>query len=154
MNEKICCFCGHREILDAGIEKRVRSAVMELIRDGFTEFYSGGMGEFDKICERAVRVLKHDCDKIKLNLVLPYMSARINNDREQYAALYDEIIVPDLGSIHYKRAITARNRWMADRADAVLAYICRNYGGAYVMFDYANKIEKRIINLGALPTVR
>ena len=150
MNEKICYFCGHREILDADIEKRVMSAVTELIRDGFTEFYSGGMGEFDKMCERTVYALKRDHDKISLKLVLPYMSARVNNDRERYAVLYDEIIVPDLGSIHYKRAITARNRWMADRANAILAYVCHDYGGAYMMFDYANKIGKRIINLGRI----
>ena len=60
MNGKICCFCGHREILDAGIEKRIKPALTELIRDGFTEFYSGGMGEFDRMCERAVRALKRD----------------------------------------------------------------------------------------------
>ena len=150
MNGKICCFCGHREILDADVEKRVHTAITELIHEGFTEFYSGGMGEFDKLCERAVRALKRDHDKIRLNLVLPYMSARINNDRERYTVLYDEIIVPDLGSIHYKRAITARNRWMIDRADAVLAYVCRDYGGAYMMFDYANKLCKKIINLGDL----
>ena len=84
------------------------------------EFYSGGMGEFDKMCENVVR---------------------------EYKRLYDEIIIPDLGDIHYKRAITERNKWIAEHVDTVITYIRRDYGGAWNMYRYAKKIGTEIIEI-------
>lgn len=145
MSGKICCFSGHRLVLDGNVKERVKKKVEELVCEGFTEFYSGGMGEFDGICENAVRRIKQKDKKIKLRLILPYMKASVNRDREYYENSYDEIIIPDMGEIHYKRAVTVRNRWIAERADIVLAYVIRDFGGAYDMCRYAEKIGKRVI---------
>lgn len=145
MSGKICCFSGHRLVLDGNVKERVEMKVEELVCEGFTEFYSGGMGEFDGICENAVRRIKQKDKKIKLRLILPYMKTSVNRDREYYESSYDEIIIPDIGGVHYKRAITVRNRWIAERADVVLAYVIRDFGGAYDMCRYAEKIGKRVI---------
>ena len=145
MSGKICCFSGHRFVLDGNVKERVETKIEELICEGFTEFYSGGMGEFDGICENAVRSVKHRNKKIKLRLILPYMKTSVNRNREYYESSCDEIIIPDMGEIHYKRAITVRNRWIAERSDVVLAYVIRDFGGAYDMCRYAEKIGKRVI---------
>lgn len=145
MSGKICSFSGHREVLDIDVEKRVKEEIEKLIERGFTEFYSGGMGEFDEICEKAVRRIQSKNAAVKLYLILPYMKKSVNDNRAYYENMYDEIIVPELGDIHRKRAITARNRWIAERSDAILAYVTRGLGGAHDMCNYAEKIGKEII---------
>lgn len=104
------------------------------------------------MCSYAVRSAKH-CHpdlNISLTLVLPYMSNRLNLDKEYYENRYDEIIIPEeLDNVHYKAAIRKRNRWMVDRADHVIAYVYREFGGACETVKYARKQGKSIINLAS-----
>ena len=44
MSGKICCFSGHRLVLNGNVKERVETKIEELVCEGFTEFYSGGMG--------------------------------------------------------------------------------------------------------------
>ena len=147
MRDKICSFCGHRDVFEPCVEERAKKEIEKLINRGFTVFYSGGMGDFDMICETVIRGFRRKNDKIKLCLILPYMKSEINKDREYYEALYDEIIIPDLGSVHHKRAITERNRWIAENSDMILAYVFRETGGAWTMLKYAEKSGAEYINL-------
>ena len=81
-------------------------------------------------------------------VVLPYMMAKINTDKDFYKNLYDDIIIPmELSDTHYKSAITKRNRWIIDRSDFLIAYVYRDFGGAYTTLKYANRMNKEIINL-------
>lgn len=145
MKEKICCFCGHRDC-DGSMREQIKETITDLIKNqGITTFYSGGMGNFDKICENVVRELKREYKDIRLCLVAPYMTKRLNTDREYYNAMYGEIIIPDLGEVHYKRAITERNKWMVDQSDVILCYVTRGSGGAYTMRQYAAKTDKNVI---------
>ncbi len=127
-------------------EEKAVNTIQKYIRD-VTAFYSGGMGDFDKMCESAVRTLKWQNERIKLYLIAPYMKSGFNKDREYYEMLYDEIIIPDLGDIHYKRAIGARNKWMAEQADIMLCHVVRTDGGAYKTYSYAKRLNKRLIML-------
>ena len=108
------------------------------------------MGEFDKMCSSAVRTAKrrHPELDIKLIVVLPYMMAKVNTDKDFYENLYDDIIIPtELSDAHYKSAITKRNRWIIDRSDCLIAYVYRDFGGAYMTLKYACQMKKEIINL-------
>ncbi len=85
---------------------------------------------------------------ITLALVLPYLSNRLNTDKEYYQTGFDQIIIPDKSdNAHCKAAIQIRNRWMADRADIVISYICRDFGGALATVRYAQRRGKPVINL-------
>lgn len=65
------------------------------------------------------------------------MSNRLNTDKEYYEYRYDEIIIPEgMDNVHYKAAIKKRNRWMVDRADHVIAYVYREFGGASETLKY------------------
>ena len=146
MKEKICSFCGHRDA-DSGLRTQIKVAITDIIENkGVTTFYSGGMGNFDNLCESVVRELKQTY-YLKLYLIAPYMTQKINRDGKYYKELYDDIIIPDLGEVHYKRAITERNRWMVEQSDIILCYIYRSSGGAYKTVQYAKKHGKHIINL-------
>lgn len=147
----ICTFAGHREVYQAGIDAEIEKAINELLRtDDEFVFYTGGMGRFDDMCSSAVRSAKHQYSNLRISLllVLPYMSNRLNTDKAYYEDRYDDIIIPtELAGVHYKAAITKRNRWMVDRAECVIAYVYREFGGAFETVKYARKKEKNIINL-------
>lgn len=146
----VCTFAGHREVFSSSIEADIDCALEEIIQtdDDFI-FYSGGMGEFDKKCESAVRRIKrtHPERSIRLVLVLPYLTHEINRDKEYFESCYDDIVVPtELMGVHYKAAIKKRNRWMVDRADKILAYIYRDFGGAFDTVKYAYRMGKPVLN--------
>ncbi len=111
-----CIFAGHREVLQSGVEARLEAEIEKLLQtDNEFTFLTGGMGQFDKMGESAVRAAKgrHPEKNITLALVLPYMSNRLNTDKEYYQASFDQIIIPEEPDIaHYKAAIQIRNRWM------------------------------------------
>lgn len=150
-----CTFAGHREVYGRNVESSIEIAIESILKkDNSFVFYSGDMGEFDKMCSAAVRAAKRRHPKldIKLMVVLPYMMAKVNTDKDFYKNLYDEIIISmELSDAHYKSAITKRNRWIIDRSDCLIAYVYRDFGGAYATLKYACRMEKEIINLADTP---
>lgn len=66
---------------------------------------------------------------------------------EYYEKYYDNIIIPEsVDGVYHKYAITAKNRWMVERSDLVLAYV-HHRGGAYSAVKYAERLNKKVINL-------
>ena len=53
----------------------------------------------------------------------------------------------DVCGIHYKAAIQKRNRWVVNRADCLIDYLFRDFGGVYETVKYAKKQGKPVINL-------
>ena len=144
MKEKICTFCGHRLVFDSDTADRVYTILSDLIKtENYNAFYSGGMGEFDEICESAVQKLKQEYPHIKLYRVIYKYKPNLDAIKE----LVDDIILPELDEFHYKELIIKRNQWMIDSADAVLCYVRRESGGAYKTMKCAEKIGKRLINV-------
>ncbi|MBE7015413.1 MAG: DUF1273 domain-containing protein [Ruminococcaceae bacterium] len=144
MKEKICTFCGHRMVANDELEEKIYTVLSDLIKNKkYTSFYSGGMGEFDEICERTVRMLKKEYSNIKLYRVAYKYKTNLNSVVE----MVDDIIIPELENFHYKEMIIKRNEWMINFSDIVLCYIRREYGGAYKMMKYAKKQNKEIIYL-------
>lgn len=144
-------FSGHREVYHPCIAVRLATEIENLLQaDNAFLFLSGGMGQFDSLGANAVRAAKrrHPEKSITLALVLPYMSNCLNKNKEYYRFNYDQIIIPEeLHTAYYKAAIQLRNRWMVDRSDIVIAYVCRDFGGALATVRYAQKQGKPIINL-------
>jgi len=126
------------------LEEKIYTVLSDLIKNKkYTSFYSGGMGEFDEICERTVRMLKKEYSNIKLYRVAYKYKTNLNSVVE----MVDDIIIPELENFHYKEMIIKRNEWMINFSDIVLCYIRREYGGAYKMMKYAKKQNKEIIYL-------
>ena len=148
---KTVTFCGHRDVFpNEEVRHLLNDAIEAEIQIGAEQFLVGGRGEFDSMAAAAVRVAKkrHRDKKIQLYLVEPYMREGINRDRAYYESLYDGIIIPqELLDVHPKVAITKRNRWMCERADCLIAFVQRDFGGAYQTLKYAKKTGIRIANL-------
>ena len=144
---KACCGFGHRNVFE-NISSKLDNAVEEAIAQGCKIFYTGAMGDFDSLFSSAVRSAKKVYPHIKLIGVKPYFTNDINTDKDYYAALYDDIIIPDeLAGIHPKAIIKARNRWIIDNSDIVLIYSVRNFGGAYEAKRFAERNGKRLIKI-------
>ncbi len=144
---------GHRIIEDYNF---VEIKLYELLRivmqkeNGEVEFLVGRNGDFDLMAASIIRKLKKEMgnDNAFLTLVLPYETAELRNNTESFERYYDSIEVCEASSdCNFKYAIVARNRDMIDRSDMVVVYVKNESGGAYQSLKYAEKNQKRIINL-------
>lgn len=141
---------GHRIIEDYNF---VENKLYELLRivmqkeNREIEFLVGRNGDFDLMAASAIRKLKKETgnENIFLTLVLPYETAELRNNTESFESYYDSIEICD--SKNFKFAIVARNHEMIDRSDMVVVYVKNESGGAYQALKYAEKNQKRIINL-------
>lgn len=130
-----CSFIGHRDSI--GIEDEIYDNIKKLMKIGITDFYSGGMGNFDKMCERTVKKLG---GKI---IFVPYNK---NIIKDEDILWYNHIICPFGDKFYSKFDIPNRNKWIVEYCDIFLCYVYKN-GGAKHTFDYAVKKNKRLINI-------
>ena len=93
----VCTFAGHRQVFAADVAQKARDALERLVEiDRELTFYTGGMGEFDSLCAAAVRRLRarHPEARVRLYLVLPYLTAELNRSGAYYEAAFDGMFVP------------------------------------------------------------
>lgn len=142
---KICTFFGHRDV-DSAIEPFLERAIRQLIeKENVRIFWIGGYGCFDKCAACILRRLKREYPYIRTILIIAY---------PQQLHKYESILPfdgfdypPEAESAPYKFAISGRNRYMAKNADFIIAYVDREYGGAYTALKIAQNNNKIIINL-------
>lgn len=147
---KACCGFGHRTIF-ADMEADVCSAVLKAAQEGCDVFYTGAMGDFDKLFSSAVRKAKGKYPLIKLICVKPYFTNDINTNKDYYAALYDDVIIPtECVGVYHRAAIKVRNHWMVDNSHQVISYIIRDDGGAAETVNYAKRRGKRVVSLSRI----
>ncbi len=135
----IVTFAGHRDVQDSNkVRGWLCSKVEQLIERGANTFYLGGYGEFDSIAASVVKKLKEKHPYIESILVTPYLN-------HTYACSYDASIYPPLENVPKRFAIPRRNEWMVDNADVLIAYVTRDFGGAYKVLTYAERKKKEVI---------
>ncbi len=139
-----CVFTGHRELGDDFSAKKLRNAIEEQIKKGVIDFYNGMAKGFDLAAATAVVKLKKKYPQIRLIACVPcygqekYFSEK---DKKTYVATLkkaDEKIV--LSQQYFRGCMQARDRYMAERADGMIAYCKKDEGGA----AYTVKIFKKL----------
>ena len=107
------------------------------------EFLIGRNGEFDVFTASIIKRFQKKAgqERCEMTLVLPYTVSNI----EDYQRYYDNIAIPI--KAHPKAAITSRNKWMVENSDLILVFVKKSHGGAYKAMRYAEKLNKRVINL-------
>lgn len=142
MREKTATFIGHSECYGVDIST-VRPVIVTLIEKGVYEFISGGMGDFDWICARAVYELKKEYPHIRNSLVIPYLTFTIRNKD-----LFDDVIYPDgFEKYHFKSAIPKRNRYLIDNSAYAICYVKHGWGGAAKTYEMAKRQKLEIIDV-------
>ncbi len=150
----VCCFTGHRTLSSA--ERRrllsgLSAKIEELIHAGVTVFRNGGALGFDMMAALCVLGLKTKYPKITLCIDVPHRGQESNWEASQQE-LYWYILeradeVTYLSEQYYSGCMYARNRYMVDRSDYVLAYVRRTNGGSYYTATYAEEQGKKILYL-------
>ncbi|MBE6548124.1 MAG: hypothetical protein E7667_04520 [Ruminococcaceae bacterium] len=145
----IITFCGHSQYTETiEDEQKIISFLKELVGDQHAELYLGGYGSFDAFARKCGRKYQETHPNTKLIFITPYITVEYQKNYLDYNKdLYDEILYPNLEDKPLKFAISYRNKWMVEQADYVIAYITRDYGGAYQTYKYAKKKKKYILNL-------
>ncbi len=143
MKENAALFIGHSECYGVSVQK-LETAIIDLINQGITIFYSGGQGGFDKLCAECVYKLKKQYPQIKNYIVIPYLTFTVFDKR-----IFDEIIYPEgFEKYHFKAAIPARNKYMLNNSSVAICYVNHDWGGAAKTYKKATKKNLKIINLG------
>ena len=139
----IVTFCGHAQYQGTQEdETKILTLLEKRIGDTPVEFFLGEHGNFDRFAYHCARVFRERHPLAKLIHVTPYLQARSSTQ-------YDQTLYPPLETVPPRYAIAHRNRWMADRADWMIAYVTHEYGGAYAMYRYAKGKGKEIYNLAS-----
>lgn len=115
----------------------------------YTSFMLGRNGEFDEYAASVIKRVQKNArnENSDITLVLPYGVANI----EYYEEYYDNIIIPDeLFGAHPKSAIVLRNRWMIENSDLIIFCVDKKEGGAYATMKYAQKLNKKYINIASI----
>lgn len=141
----IITFCGHSDFYESGdIRTMLMDIIKELANGENIEFFLGGYGKFDAFAYSVAKEYKKTYGNAKLVFVSPYQTESYLKNRVDD---YDESIYPLENKVPPKFAISYRNKWMAEKADAVIAYVKRENGGAYQTLKHAEKSGKMIINI-------
>lgn len=144
----IITFFGHSNCLfNDDIKKQLKNILLdEIIKNPTCKFYLGGYGDFDGLCLRTLRELKHDFPTIEILFITPYLDKNYSK-LELAKYYYDDVIFPPIESVPRKFAILKRNEWMVEQADLVIAYVKYSWGGTAKALEYAKRKKKRIINI-------
>ena len=148
---KSCTFFGHRDC-PAAVLPALRAAVeAAVLRDGIDTFYVGHEGAFDAYAAKILLETVKKYPHIRFFVVLAYpLRAPLEN-----AALQARTILADgVENAPRRFALCRRNDWMLARADAVIAYVTRSFGGAADCVKRAKNAGKSVLNLAdMLPKV-
>ena len=142
MDEKSCCFIGHREVAQTDeLIARLSVETESLVQKGVTRFLFGSRSDFNDICHDVVTELKEKYPDIKR---VAYNTrsecATLENEREEneriYSRLfskeihlrgYEESITPDKMYVSGKASYIERNQIMIDISDYCIFYYDKEY---------------------------
>lgn len=133
------------------LEERLYNIIGQLLREKYyVDFLVGKNGDFDVLASSTVHHAKNNIrkDNSSLILILPYVTAECEKSKKYFEKYYDGIeICNESAKSYFKEAIQIRIRHMVERSDLIVSYIINDYGGAFQTIRYAEKLNKKIINI-------
>lgn len=143
-NMSVCTFFGHRKCCE-DIEDILAETIINLIGKGVDLFYVGNQGDFDMKVISVLKKLSAKYPEIKYYVVLAYFP--LNREFSEFCSCYPTVIPVGIENVFPRYAVPWRNNWMLDRADFVVTYVNKPYGGASKFAEKALKEGKIVINL-------
>ena len=130
-------FIGHRDT-SLFVYCKLKNVLLYLVKErGAENFYVGNHGNFDYMVKKVLKKIKKKFPHIKYTVVCAYYNGKLKND---------EIIPDNLMGVPERKRIIERNKWMIERADAVVVYV--NKEGCSKMFKgFAQAKGKEVINI-------
>lgn len=140
---KVCAFTGHRDLGADFQVNLLKKEIENLINLGVDTFLTGMAIGFDLICAETVLSLKEKYKNIKLVACVPFYNQEksyTEKDKERYTkilSLVDENIL--LSERYFRGCLHVRNKFMADKADVMVAYLKKDTGGTAWTVKYFQK---------------
>lgn len=149
-----CSFTGHRQIKDShrkNISDLLQRAIAYAYEQGCRDFYSGGAVGFDTLAAREVLLFRISHPDIRLVMLLPCIDqgkrwSRAEQDSYEYI-LRGADEVRYISDEYTDSCMRERNFALAERADLMIAYVCRKNSGAGQTVRMADKLGRQIYNL-------
>ena len=145
----VVAFFGHAHFLKKQcLEDKIRTILDEVVGVNGADLFFGGYGEFDSFAFDCCKKYKESGKHISLYYVTPYITPEYQRSVLNFIkGAYDGIIYPEIEGAPLRYAISYRNKWIAERADVIIAGVDHRYGGAYAACKYAERKGKKIINI-------
>ncbi len=149
---KICSFFGHANLEGKASEiaPQLRQVMVDLIKNGVDTFYVGNHGEFDILSSKIACNLKTLYPEIQVIVVLCYP----NELQYLKCSFTDFLMPPEIVAAPKRACIVKRNRWVVDHSDFIVSYIKYQIGGAYEIWQYAQKLKKKIVKLNTIAEIK
>ncbi len=141
---KTCAFTGHRKLEEDFSEEELKKVVKCLIEEGVETFYCGMAAGFDLYAAEAVLSYKNKYPNIRLIACIPCENQEksyVETDKKRYVEILKNVEEKvQLYERYFNGCMLVRNRYMADRADILVAYFKNPTGGtAYTVKYYREK---------------
>lgn len=149
-----CCFTGHRIIKSVhseNIHELVYNKIVELHKQGYINFLTGGALGFDTVSAQCVLRAKQFYPSIRLILVLPCtsQSAKWNEEDvltyELIKTMADKVIC--VSEEYTSDCMFKRNRFLVDYTSYCISYQYKNSGGTAYTTNYAKSKGHIIFNI-------
>lgn len=145
-----CSLTGHRVLYDLDIALLDR-VILNLIKNGCRRFLCGMAQGFDLAAAESVLAFKKDYPDVEIVACVP-CAEQSRTFTAANRVRYDRILdgcseVITLSQDYYKGCMHARDRFMVDNSDTVLCYLRKKSGGTYYTVSYAQKQNKKIIEI-------
>ena len=142
-NIKTCAFTGHRILEEDFSLKKLKAAIKEVILRGVDTFLVGMAMGFDLYAAETVLSLKRKFPHVKLVACIPCYHQEKNfslKDKKRYAKILKKVDEQVLVSEeYYSGCMQKRDRYMADKADILIAYLKKETGGTAFTVKYFQK---------------
>ena len=142
-SSKSCAFTGHRKLEKDFSVTKLKREIKRLMEEGVEVFYCGMAQGFDLTAGELVLKSKKKFPKVKLIICIPCVNQEkyyTAEDKKRYAQICkkaDEVEI--ISDTYYKGCMLERDRYMADRADVLLAYLKKETGGTAYTVNYFKK---------------
>lgn len=147
---KNCAFTGHRELDEGFSIEKLQKIVYHLAEKGVKNFFCGMAKGFDLCAGEAVIKIKESFPKVKLIACVPYFGQEkgySQEDKKRYVNILKNCDAKfTFADGYYKGCMLDRDRYMADYADVLVAYLKKKTGGtAYTVSYFEKKYKDREI---------
>ncbi len=123
MENRNCCFVGHRKIENADqVKERLVEVIGQLILQGVTVFYFGSRSEFDDLAWDVVTELKAQNQAIKRIYVRSAFAYISESYKKYLLESYEETYMPEGVENAGKASYVERNQAMIDASDICVFY--------------------------------
>ena len=167
MDNKVCCFVGHRKIAKSSeLREKILNTIENLIvNENVNSFFFGSKSEFDDYCYEIVTELKEKYPHIKRVYVRSAFQHIPDWYEDSLLEHYEDTYFPEHMENAGKASYVERNQEMINKSDFCVVYYDENYApprrrnsrrdltdyqpksGTRLAYDYAVKKGKEIINM-------